>query len=72
MDFHKAPFAAAALVSVVLAALLDIEYRRLPGGEDNHSTVIALLDGEGRALARTEKPSGDEAFLERLKAAISP
>ena len=36
-----------------IAALFGVQYRRLPGGEFNHSSVISLLDGEGRLVART-------------------
>jgi len=36
-----------------IAALLGIQYRRLPSGEFNHSSVISLLDGEGRLVRRT-------------------
>jgi protein SCO1/2 len=36
-----------------LAALLGVQYRKLPGGEFNHSSVLLLLDAEGRIVART-------------------
>ena len=36
-----------------LAAVLNIQYRQLPDGEFNHSTVITLLDADGRALRQT-------------------
>ncbi|MBW8757760.1 MAG: SCO family protein [Burkholderiales bacterium] len=36
-----------------IAALLGIQYRRLPSGEFNHSSVISLLDAEGRIARRT-------------------
>lgn len=36
-----------------LAAALGIQYRRLSSGEFNHSTVIELLDREGRITARS-------------------
>jgi len=36
-----------------IAALLGVQYRRLPSGEFNHSSVIALLDSEGRVVRRT-------------------
>lgn len=36
-----------------LAAVLNIQYRQLPDGEFNHSTVITLLDAEGRQLRQT-------------------
>jgi protein SCO1/2 len=36
-----------------IAALLGVQYRRLPSGEFNHSSVISLLDAEGRLVRRT-------------------
>lgn len=36
-----------------LAALLGVQYRKLPDGEFNHSSALLLLDGEGRIVART-------------------
>ncbi len=36
-----------------LAALLKIQYRRLPSGEFNHSSVLILLDAEGRIVGRS-------------------
>jgi protein SCO1 len=36
-----------------LAASLNIQYRELPDGEFNHSTVITLLDGQGRIVKQT-------------------
>ena len=53
-----------------LAALLGIQYRQLPSGDFNHATVITLLDGEGRMVARTEtigKPG--EEFVAALRRA---
>jgi protein SCO1 len=38
-----------------IAAALNIQYRRLSDGEYNHSTIISLLDREGRIAARTGK-----------------
>jgi protein SCO1 len=38
-----------------VAAALNIQYRRLSDGEFNHSTIISLLDREGRIAARTGK-----------------
>lgn len=37
-----------------LAAILGIQYRRLDDGEFNHSSVLILLDAEGRIAARSE------------------
>jgi protein SCO1/2 len=36
-----------------LAAALGIQYRQLPDGEFNHSTVITLLDPQGRLVKQT-------------------
>ena len=36
-----------------LAAALNIQYRQLPDGEFSHSTVISLLDGQGRVQKQT-------------------
>ena len=37
-----------------IAAMLGIQYRRLDDGDFNHSSVLILLDPEGRIAARTE------------------
>jgi protein SCO1 len=51
-----------------LAAALNIQYRRLPDGEFNHATIITLLDGDGRIVAHTSKPSQPEpAFTDALR-----
>ena len=50
-----------------LAAALNIQYRQLPDGEFNHSTVITLLDRDGRIAAQTSsilRP--DAAFQAKL------
>ncbi|MGN6529949.1 MAG: SCO family protein [Burkholderiaceae bacterium] len=36
-----------------IAAVLGVQYRRLPSGEFSHSSAIELLDAEGRIAART-------------------
>ena len=36
-----------------IAAVLGVQYRRLPSGEFNHSSAILLLDAEGRIVTRT-------------------
>ncbi len=38
-----------------IAALLNIRYRELEGGDFNHTSVIILIDAQGRIIARTEK-----------------
>ena len=51
-----------------LAATLGIQFRRLASGEFNHSTVLILLDAQGRIVARTEKISSiDPAFINEVK-----
>ena len=54
------------------AAALGIRYRKLADGEFNHSSVIILLDAEGRVLARSEKlgPQADPEFLAAVKKAV--
>lgn len=55
-----------------LAALLGVQYRKLPGGGFNHSTSISLLDAEGRLLARSEALGRqDEDFAVKLRAATA-
>ncbi|WP_267222213.1 SCO family protein [Dyella silvae] len=36
-----------------VAALLGLQYRKLPDGDFNHSSELILLDAQGRILART-------------------
>jgi len=50
-----------------IAALLDLQYRRLPSGEFNHSTVIALLSPRGEIQARsTQLGRADPELLKHL------
>jgi protein SCO1 len=52
-----------------IAALLDVQYRRLPSGEFNHSSSIELLDSEGRIVKRTATLGQDDpAFLAAIQA----
>ena len=55
-----------------LAAVLDIRYRQLADGEFNHSSVLILLDADGRILARTEKLGAipDPSFMEAIRKAL--
>ncbi len=47
-----------------LAALLGIQYKQLPSGDFNHTSVLILLDGEGRILGRTSTIGAvDPAFV---------
>jgi protein SCO1/2 len=55
-----------------LAAVLDLRYRRLPSGEFNHSSVIELLDAEGRKVAKTSLLARlDNEFLARIRAELA-
>jgi protein SCO1/2 len=52
-----------------LAGMLGVRYRGLADGEFNHSTVLVLLDRDGRVLARTEQLGADldPAFLAAVR-----
>jgi protein SCO1/2 len=51
-----------------IAATLGIQYRKLADGEYNHTTVLVLLDGEGRIVGRTQKMGeADPAFVKLLR-----
>ena len=51
-----------------IAALLNLQYRKLPDGEYNHSTVIALLTPEGEIEASSSKlGTPDAALLAQLR-----
>ena len=51
-----------------VAALLGIKVRPLPGGGFAHTSVLVLLDAEGRVLARAEGNEGREALVAALRA----
>jgi len=38
-----------------LAAVLGVQYRKLDDGEFNHSTIVTLLDRQGRMVAHTNR-----------------
>lgn len=38
-----------------LAAVLGVQYRKLEDGEFNHSTIVTLLDRQGRIVAHTNR-----------------
>jgi protein SCO1/2 len=46
-----------------IAALLDIQYRKLPSGEFNHSPVITLLSPGGEILATSGQLGGADPAL---------
>lgn len=52
-----------------IAALLGISYRRLPGGDFDHSLKITLLDEDGRILASTTTLVADSRFAAQLRTA---
>jgi protein SCO1/2 len=50
-----------------IAALLNVQYRKLPSGEFSHSTVIALLSPQGEVLASSGTLGGaDPALLAKI------
>jgi protein SCO1/2 len=50
-----------------IAAVLDIKYRQLASGEFSHTTVLVLLDREGRVVGQTNKMGvTDPAFVALL------
>lgn len=55
-----------------IAAVLGVRFRALANGEFNHNSVLVLLDGEGRELARTERIGAkpDPEFLAAVHAAL--
>ena len=52
----------------LIAGVLDVRYRALANGEFNHTSVLILLDAEGRIVARTESigPTPDPEFLQAV------
>lgn len=48
-----------------LAVLLGIKYQNTTSGEINHTTLVALLDREGKVVARQEGLGGDGDALSR-------
>ena len=51
-----------------LAAALGIQYRALPSGDFNHSSVLILLDAEGRIAGKTTTiGAADPAFVKLVK-----
>jgi protein SCO1/2 len=54
-----------------IAAALNVQYRRLPSGEFNHSTSVLLLDAQGR-ITRCSGSLGavDPALVSALRQAV--
>lgn len=50
-----------------VAAALGVRYRPLPEGGFTHTSVITLVDGEGRIVARAEGHEGREALVTALR-----
>ena len=51
-----------------LAAVLGIRYRKTADGEFNHSSMVLLLDAEGRMAGRTLRlSSADPSLVQRIK-----
>jgi protein SCO1/2 len=55
-----------------LASVLDVRYRARDDGSINHTSVLILLDGEGRILARSEVASAapDPVFVAAVRKAL--
>ena len=55
-----------------VAAVLGIRYRQLADGEFNHSSMLILVDANGRILARTEKIGSqpDPEFVAAVRKAL--
>jgi len=49
-----------------IAAVLGIQYRRLPNGDYNHTTALILLDAEGRIAGSTAKLGEVDADFVKL------
>ncbi len=55
----------------MLAGVLDIAYRQLPGGGFSHNVRVSLLDAQGRIMAATEASGRPEpAFLRAVEEAL--
>ena len=51
-----------------IAALLKVQYRQLPNGDFNHSTLIALLSAQGELEASsTTLGHADDALLAKFR-----
>ena len=55
-----------------LAAALNIQYRELPSGEFNHTSVLILLDREGRKVGQTGVlGEADPKFVKLVKKTVA-
>ena len=51
-----------------LAAALGVQYRELPNGDFNHTSVLILLDAEGHIVAKTSTiGEADTEFVNQVK-----
>lgn len=56
-----------------IAAVLGIQYRQLENHEFSHSSVLVLLDGKGRIIARSERLGpADPDFVAAIKRVLAP
>ena len=56
-----------------LAAVLGVQYKQLGPADFSHSTVLVLLDAEGRIVARSDKlGDADKTFVEAVKRVLAP
>ena len=54
-----------------LAAVLGVQYRQLADKEFNHSTILSLVDADGRIRARTSKLGAvDRAFITAVRTVL--
>jgi protein SCO1/2 len=55
-----------------VASLLGVRYRALANGDFNHTSVLVLLDADGRIVARTERIGGvpDARFVAAVRATL--
>jgi protein SCO1/2 len=55
------------------AAVLGVRYRQLANGEFNHSSLLLLLDAQGRIVARTDKLGAvpDPDFVAKVRREIA-
>jgi protein SCO1 len=55
-----------------IAGLLGVQYRQLPDGEFNHSSILVLLDSKGRILAKSEQTGKeDQKFIIAVARALA-
>ena len=56
-----------------LAAVLGVQYKQLGKADFSHSTVLVLLDANGRIAARSEKlGDADPAFVDAIRRVLAP